>query len=343
MKKQKYSINIFSVASLAILILMLCTTSTYAHRSPDNCSGSGLNINLYANNSQFNLGDTVTFSVTIFNGLNVGPIVCDATSIEASIVTPDGQTHPISLLRTSLTNGQTDSYSNVVSYTVRAQDVSADGILTATASDTGVIHQNDTDSQGGGNQGVNLTIIVPVLATLHVVKSVTNDSGGTATSADFTLHVKSGDQDVSGSPAVGVISPGTSYSLSAGTYSVSENKNTAYSQSFSGDCDSNGNISLIAGDDKTCTINNNDIARSSGGSSIVRESAFVQPVVVDDVPIILDVPVTPVVLAVSDVKFPNTGFAPNQNNAPWAASIFFGIFVLLTLMVGSNAHVVREE
>lgn len=47
-----------------------------------------------------------------------------------------------------------------MTYVARSQDVTAGGILIATAIDTGVIHQNVTDSQGGGNQGLNIKVIV---------------------------------------------------------------------------------------------------------------------------------------------------------------------------------------
>ena len=50
--------------------------------------------------------------------------------------------------------------------------------------------------------------------------------------------------------------PGTSYTLSTGTYIVSENMNTSYTRSFSGDCDSNGNVTLSTTDNKTCIITN---------------------------------------------------------------------------------------
>ncbi|KKP69401.1 MAG: hypothetical protein UR67_C0007G0106, partial [candidate division CPR3 bacterium GW2011_GWF2_35_18] len=80
-------------------------------------------------------------------------------------------------------------------------------------------------------------------ATLHVIKRVINDDGGTATVSLFNLHVK---------PAT----PGTSYSLVAGTYVVSEDSYPSYLQSFSGDCAWNGSVTLIAGDDKTCIVTN---------------------------------------------------------------------------------------
>lgn len=100
------------------------------------------------------------------------------------------------------------------------------------------------------------TITVP--ATLHVIKAVNNTGGGTATPANFTMHVSTlhPSANVSGSPQAGTSTPGTSYSLSAGPYVVSEDADSSYSQSFSGDCDVNGFVTLSAGDNKTCTVTN---------------------------------------------------------------------------------------
>ncbi|HBM45991.1 MAG: hypothetical protein UT05_C0001G0032 [Parcubacteria group bacterium GW2011_GWF2_38_76] len=101
------------------------------------------------------------------------------------------------------------------------------------------------------------TITIPT--TLRVEKTVVN-STGTAVPSDFTLYVKSGGVDVAGSPAVGTSTPGTSYTLTAGTYVVSEDATSSYTSIFSGDCDENGSITLSLGDDKICTIINTDIA-----------------------------------------------------------------------------------
>lgn len=103
-------------------------------------------------------------------------------------------------------------------------------------------------------------VLPPPPATLRVIKLVVNTSGGTAVPADFNLHVKELGVDVLGSPAVGIGAPGTSYSLTAGTYVVSEDVNSSYTQSFTGDCNLSGSISLLAGDSKVCTIVNTDIA-----------------------------------------------------------------------------------
>lgn len=106
------------------------------------------------------------------------------------------------------------------------------------------------------------TLDVPNCTTsvLHVIKTVVNDNGGSSSASDFNLHVKSGGVDVTGSPADGAGSPGTAYTLNAGTFTVSEDANTSYTQSFSGDCNASGNITLAPGEDKTCRITNNDIA-----------------------------------------------------------------------------------
>ena len=84
--------------------------------------------------------------------------------------------------------------------------------------------------------------------TLTVTKIVINDNGGTETITDFPLFVD-GNPVVSG--AVNDVSPGT--------YSVSETGDADYNTTFSGDCDSNGEVTLSQGDNKTCIITNDDI------------------------------------------------------------------------------------
>ncbi|HUC31681.1 MAG TPA: ice-binding family protein, partial [Candidatus Paceibacterota bacterium] len=115
-------------------------------------------------------------------------------------------------------------------------------------------------------------------ATLNVIKLVVNANGGTAVPSDFTIHVTNASTtlDVAGSPLPGVAAPGTPYSLAPGTYTVSENSNTSYTQSFTGNCNSSGTITLIAGQVATCTMVNTDIpapapvaSGGGGGGAIV--------------------------------------------------------------------------
>ena len=99
-----------------------------------------------------------------------------------------------------------------------------------------------TEGGGGGGQGV-----------LVVTKIV---SGGSAAPGDFSLHVKSGDPEVAGSPQAGT-SAGTSYTLSAGSYTVSETGTpSGYTGAFSGDCNASGVVSVSSGATSTCTITN---------------------------------------------------------------------------------------
>jgi hypothetical protein len=155
------------VVLLALFVFLLFgLIQARADSRPPGCTGSGLGILLFTDAPDVHVGDTLNYSITVFNGTGGGPIVCDATGIQAFVVTPDLVSHPITLVRTTLTSGQSDYYSNVVSYVVRAQDIQPDGTVRATASDTGVIHQNDTDSQGGGNQGVNTEVSQPCIQIL---------------------------------------------------------------------------------------------------------------------------------------------------------------------------------
>jgi hypothetical protein len=123
-----------------------------------------LGILLFTDKADAHIGETVNYSVTVFNGTPGNPLIaCDAESIQAFVVTPDGVSHTVPLVRTSLHNAQSDFYLNVASYVIRAQDVRPDGTVRATANDVGAIHQNDTDSQGGGFQGVNTEVIRPCI------------------------------------------------------------------------------------------------------------------------------------------------------------------------------------
>ena len=102
----------------------------------------------------------------------------------------------------------------------------------------------------------NVVTIPSSLATLHVIKSIVNTGGGTATTSDFTLHVKNAGTDVAGSPAAGTSTPGTLYTFTAGTYAVSENATSTYTTTFGGDCDASGNITLATGGNGVCTVTN---------------------------------------------------------------------------------------
>lgn len=171
----------------------------------------------------------------------------------------------------------------------------------------------------------------PIPATLHVIKKVVNANGGTATSSIFKLHVKLSGTDVTGSPAAGAVAPGTSYSLAAGTYVVSEDANTLYVKSFSGDCDSSGAVTLTAGADKTCTVTNTDIAA-------VVVKTVVKPVVVKNIvaptvaPVITSTPIVTKPVTTPVPGLPSAGLPPTEKKNPWdvvlpACAVAIGLFV----------------
>jgi choice-of-anchor C domain-containing protein len=82
---------------------------------------------------------------------------------------------------------------------------------------------------------------------LTVTKVVTNDNGGTASITDFTLFIDNA-----------TTTSGTATTSTIGTHVVSETASSTYTATFGGDCDANGNVTLAAGDNKSCTITNND-------------------------------------------------------------------------------------
>jgi hypothetical protein len=90
----------------------------------------------------------------------------------------------------------------------------------------------------------------PVAPKLTVTKTVTNDDGGNAVVSDFPLFVD-GNSVVSG----------VKNTFSAGQHTVSETGLSSYTASaWGGDCAADGTITLAFGDDKTCTITNDDDA-----------------------------------------------------------------------------------
>jgi len=85
-------------------------------------------------------------------------------------------------------------------------------------------------------------------ATLTLNKIVTNDDGGTATQANFQAKIDGGD-----------VPWATAQSVGAGTFTASETVFAGYTAgSWGGDCAADGTVTLALGDNKTCTITNDD-------------------------------------------------------------------------------------
>ncbi|MBV7328370.1 hypothetical protein KFU94_08940 [Chloroflexi bacterium TSY] len=107
-------------------------------------------------------------------------------------------------------------------------------------------------------------------ASLTVTKVITNDNGGTLTVPEVSLFVDGN-----------AVTSGVSNTVDAGTRVVSETNPTGYVQSFGGDCDSSGNVTLAPGENADCIIYNDDapailtltkiITNDNGGTLTVTE------------------------------------------------------------------------
>src|SRR5204863_7040441 len=87
---------------------------------------------------------------------------------------------------------------------------------------------------------------------LHVIKHVVNDNGGTAAASNFTMSV------IGSSPSPSSFAGdevGTTVHLNAGSYAVGESGPSGYASSQSAYCTG----SLVVGDEKACTVTNDDI------------------------------------------------------------------------------------
>ena len=115
---------------------------------------------------------------------------------------------------------------------------------------------------GGTQSGSNITVGIGGEATctitnddiapkLTLVKTVINDNGGTKVVIDFPLFIN----------GVAAVS-GTAYPQAANILlTATETNQAGYAASvWGGACAANGTITLLPGDDKTCSITNDDIA-----------------------------------------------------------------------------------
>jgi hypothetical protein len=140
--------------------------------------------------------------------------------------------------------------------------------------DRGNLGEYFLDDMQGRSYAVNMAAFggnscpPPPTATLTIVKTVINNNGGTKGPTDFSFEVSSGSN--------GFITHATSgipYTLFPGSYTASERFMAGYtSGAWGGDCNTNGSVTLNAGDNKTCTITNDDEPQGGGnGTTTPRE------------------------------------------------------------------------
>jgi cysteine-rich repeat protein len=93
----------------------------------------------------------------------------------------------------------------------------------------------------------------PVAPQLTLLKVLPNDDGGTATADDFQAYID-------GNP----VAWGVPVELAPGAHTASEDTLPGYSAGpWQGDCDGGGGITLALGENRTCSITNDDVASDS--------------------------------------------------------------------------------
>jgi hypothetical protein len=99
---------------------------------------------------------------------------------------------------------------------------------------------------------------------LTVIKHVVNDNGGTATANQWTMNVAATNPSAASFP--GAEAPGTTITLNAGSFSVTESGGPAgYVQTSAVGC--SGTIAL--GESRTCTITNDDTKANPSAATIM--------------------------------------------------------------------------
>ena len=102
------------------------------------------------------------------------------------------------------------------------------------------------------NVVLRVQLVPGVQPQLTVIKTVINDNGGTAVASDFTMDVMGTNPSLASFPGDAA---GTTITLDAGPYSVTETGPAGYTPSQSANC----NGVIAAGQSLTCTFTNDDI------------------------------------------------------------------------------------
>ena len=177
---------------------------------------------------QLQLGDSVTWTYVVTN---------TGEQALSSIQVTDDQGVSVSCPKTSLAVGQSMTCTGHGT----AQQGQYRNLGTAIGTPTYGANVQDTDPSHYYGEA-------PPPAKLKLIKYVVNDDGGTAQVHDFALYI-------SGQP----VTSGTPYTFDPGTYQASEDNLPGYTAgAWGGDCDAQGWVTLAPGDNKVCTITNDD-------------------------------------------------------------------------------------
>ena len=192
-----------------------------------------------------------SLTCTFVNTQVLGNIIVDKVTV------PGGDTTSFNFTTTygspfSLTDGSTPNDSGMIvpgTYQV-TEAANADYVTTATCTSS-LGHPADDPSSINLDAGetVTCTFTNTKKPKLTVTKIVVNNNGGTKQVSDFPLFVDGNS-----------VTSGVKNTSTIGSHTVSETTDPGYTATIGGDCAADGSITLAAGDDKTCTITNDDKA-----------------------------------------------------------------------------------
>lgn len=198
----------------------------------------------------------------------------------------------------------------------------------------------NTENKDGTTTVVDTTkddttqIITVPTSTIQVIKIVINDSGRTKTVADFPLFVN----------GVLVISNVANILPAGVVYTVTETNNTSeYTSSFSGDCNSEGQLDLNIGGNKVCTITNDDTAIVTPPSPdpVVTTTEVKNFTAKDSATTSISTSNPTITIPIFIPVLPDTGFSPD---IPWYLIFPVGIITLFFIIFrGTKLLVVKNK
>lgn len=195
----------------------------------------------------------------------VGSVTVTTGSAKTCTITNVQQAGSVTVTATVLNHGGNKTAADFAPYkvgpttvTLGAATTVANGTYTVSAgTDAGYTRAfgGDCDSAGSVTVGtgqaracsITYEQIVAATGTVTVQKTVINH-GSAKTAADFAPYKV-------GTATVTLGAPST---VNAGAYAVTETADPAYTQTFGGDCDAAGSVTVTGGGAKTCTITNEE-------------------------------------------------------------------------------------
>ena len=147
-----------------------------------------------------------------------------------------------------------------------SSNIGIDAVIAKGGSDGSYLYRYDPPSEETSDTGlttpgenaishISFCYDVEPTGSLTVIKTVVNDDGDDAESSDWTMNISGPESD----SFPGADDPGTTITVDAGDYTVTETGGPdGYTLSYGGDCDAQGNVTVGAGDEKTCTLTNTE-------------------------------------------------------------------------------------